>query len=125
MSPARDDQGAVTEAPPEHDDHRDPVEAEREEHPDSFDPGLETGYLRRGRRDHELDPDVGAAPFDPGEELYDSRRAKREARRREKAEQKRRAQAEKLEAERREREKAEAERIRREEHERVERQRKE
>jgi murein DD-endopeptidase MepM/ murein hydrolase activator NlpD len=48
----------------------------------SFDPGLETGYLRRAPRDHELSPELGAAPFDPGPERYDERRAGKEAKRR-------------------------------------------
>ena len=56
-------------------------------HPDSgergsFDPGLETGYLRRAPRDHELSPELGAVPFDPGPERYDDRRARRAAKRR-------------------------------------------
>src|SRR5512145_70869 len=57
-------------------------------HPDegadrSFDPGIETGYLRRAARDHELDPGVGAVPFDPGDAAgYDDRRARRETKRR-------------------------------------------
>src|SRR5437868_3693020 len=49
---------------------------------DSFDPGIETGYLRRAPRDHELDPGLGAAPFDPGPEHYDARRARKQERRR-------------------------------------------
>ena len=49
----------------------------------SFGPGLETGYLRRAPRDHELDPQLGAAPFDPGPERYDDRRARKQAKRRE------------------------------------------
>jgi murein DD-endopeptidase MepM/ murein hydrolase activator NlpD len=57
---------------------------------DSFDPGLETGYLRRAPRDHELDPELGAAPFDPGPELYDERRANKEAKRRQREERRRR-----------------------------------
>jgi murein DD-endopeptidase MepM/ murein hydrolase activator NlpD len=59
----------------------------------SFDPGLETGYLRRAPREHELTPELGAAPFDPGPELYDERRASKEAKRRER-EARRRRQAE-------------------------------
>src|SRR5215213_9346116 len=43
----------------------------------SFDPGLETGYLRRAPREHELSPELGAAPFDPGPGAgYDERRAR-------------------------------------------------
>ena len=49
----------------------------------SFDPGLETGYLRRAPRDHELDPQLGSAPFDPGPERYDDQRARKQAKRRE------------------------------------------
>jgi murein DD-endopeptidase MepM/ murein hydrolase activator NlpD len=49
----------------------------------SFDPGLETGYLRRAPRDRELSPELGAAPFDPGPGHYDERRAHKEAKRRE------------------------------------------
>jgi murein DD-endopeptidase MepM/ murein hydrolase activator NlpD len=49
----------------------------------SFDPGLETGYLRRAPRDRELEPELGAAPFDPGPGHYDERRASKEAKRRE------------------------------------------
>src|SRR6266545_2683456 len=59
----------------------------------SFDPGLETGYLRRAPRDHELEPELGAAPFDPGPGHYDERRANKEAKRRER-EARRRRQAE-------------------------------
>jgi murein DD-endopeptidase MepM/ murein hydrolase activator NlpD len=59
----------------------------------SFDPGLETGYLRRAPRDHELEPELGAAPFDPGPGHYDQRRAGKEAKRRER-EARRRRQAE-------------------------------
>jgi murein DD-endopeptidase MepM/ murein hydrolase activator NlpD len=54
-----------------------------QEHPGSFDPGLETGYLRRSPRDRELPLDDGAAPFDPGPGIgYDEKRAKRAAKRR-------------------------------------------
>jgi murein DD-endopeptidase MepM/ murein hydrolase activator NlpD len=55
----------------------------------SFDPGLETGYLRRAPRDHELDPELGAAPFDPGPGHYDERRASKEAKRRQRQERRR------------------------------------
>jgi murein DD-endopeptidase MepM/ murein hydrolase activator NlpD len=56
----------------------------------SFDPGIETGYLRRAARDQPLDPDLGAAPFDPGSGTgYDERRARKTARRREREERKR------------------------------------
>jgi murein DD-endopeptidase MepM/ murein hydrolase activator NlpD len=84
--PAPEERGTVAEAVPP----PDPSEAEHAEHPDSFDPGPETGYLRRGRRDHELPLEIGAAPFDPGPERYDTGRAKRSVRRRRKAERKRR-----------------------------------
>jgi murein DD-endopeptidase MepM/ murein hydrolase activator NlpD len=56
----------------------------------SFDPGLETGYLRRAPRDHELQPDLGAAPFDPGPGHYDERRANKDAKRREREARRRR-----------------------------------
>ncbi len=56
----------------------------------SFDPGLETGYLRRAPRDHELSPELGAAPFDPGPGHYDERRATKEAKRREREARRRR-----------------------------------
>src|SRR3954452_15769547 len=55
----------------------------------SFDPGLETGYLRRAPRDHELSPELGAAPFDPGPGHYDERRAQRAAKRGERKERRR------------------------------------
>jgi murein DD-endopeptidase MepM/ murein hydrolase activator NlpD len=59
-----------------------------------FDPGVETGYLRRGTRERELPVDAGAEPFDPGPGTgYDRRRAKRSAKERE------RRQLEKREAE--------------------------
>ncbi len=48
---------------------------------DSFDPGVETGYLRRAPRDHELEPELGAHPFDPGPGRYDDRRARKAAKR--------------------------------------------
>ena len=51
----------------------------------SFDPGIETGYLRRAPRDHELHPELGAAPFDPGPGHYDARRARRQEKRRQRA----------------------------------------
>lgn len=76
---------------------------------DSFDPGLETGYLRSAPRDHELDTDVGAAPFDPGSGAgYDGKRAKRAEKRREKAEKKLQEQRERAEQERQDRERDEA-----------------
>ena len=52
---------------------------------ESFDPGIETGYLRRAPRDHELHPELGAAPFDPGPGHYDARRAHRQEKRRQRA----------------------------------------
>ena len=59
---------------------------------ESFDPGLETGYLRRAPRDHELSPDLGAVPFDPGPGHYDERRAQKAAKRREREERRRQSQ---------------------------------
>jgi murein DD-endopeptidase MepM/ murein hydrolase activator NlpD len=52
----------------------------------SFDPGLETGYLRRSPRDHELDPELGSAPFDPGPGHYDERRARKQEKQRQREE---------------------------------------
>src|SRR3954453_11545856 len=57
---------------------------------DSFDPGLETGYLRRAPRNRGLTPELGAAPFAPGPGRYDERRAEKEAKRRERQERRRR-----------------------------------
>ncbi len=124
---------------PEGDDRSttvDPAEVERAEHPDSFDPGTETGYLRRGHRDHDLDIDSGAAPFDPGPDHYDDRRARRDAKKAEKSERKRlereakdRATRERAEAQAREkqvaasRDRAERERRATEEADRAERDR--
>jgi murein DD-endopeptidase MepM/ murein hydrolase activator NlpD len=69
-----------------------------------FDPGLETGYLRRAAREEPLPVEIGAAPFDPGSGTgYDERRAKRAAKRREREERKQQEQ------ERRERERSERE----------------
>jgi O-antigen/teichoic acid export membrane protein len=56
-----------------------PLEHERSE---PFDPGAEIAYLRGGSRDFELEAEVGAAPFDPGPDRYDTKRARRRARRR-------------------------------------------
>ncbi len=47
----------------------------------SFDPGVETGYLRRAPRDRELSPELGAVPFDPGPGRFDDKRARRAAKR--------------------------------------------
>jgi murein DD-endopeptidase MepM/ murein hydrolase activator NlpD len=48
-----------------------------------FDPGVETGYLRRGAQDRELPVEAGAEPFDPGPGIgYDRKRAKRSAKER-------------------------------------------
>jgi murein DD-endopeptidase MepM/ murein hydrolase activator NlpD len=70
----------------------------------SFDPGLETGYLRRAGREGPLPVEIGAVPFDPGSGTgYDGRRARRTAKRREREERKR------LEEERREREQSKRE----------------
>jgi murein DD-endopeptidase MepM/ murein hydrolase activator NlpD len=75
----------------------------------SFDPGLETGYLRRAPRDHELEVDLGAAPFEPGPGTgFDNRRARRAQKRREKDERKRRERDERADRKRIERERAEA-----------------
>jgi murein DD-endopeptidase MepM/ murein hydrolase activator NlpD len=52
-----------------------------------FDPGVETGSLRRTPREYPLSPEVGAAPFDPGPGAgYDERRAARAAKRRQRQE---------------------------------------
>jgi murein DD-endopeptidase MepM/ murein hydrolase activator NlpD len=81
-------------------------------HPRSFDPGLSTGYLRRGAREHDLQVEVGAAPFDPGPGTgYDERRARRDAKRRRREEEQRQArQAEIARGERAKREAADRER---------------
>src|SRR3954451_18487950 len=57
---------------------------------DSFDPGLETGYLRRAPRNRELTPELGAPPSAAGPGRYDERRAEKEAKRRERQERRRR-----------------------------------
>jgi murein DD-endopeptidase MepM/ murein hydrolase activator NlpD len=62
--------------------HPDTGADDRRERSGSFDPGVETGYLRRAPRERELSPELGAAPFDPGSAGYDHRRARREAKRR-------------------------------------------
>jgi murein DD-endopeptidase MepM/ murein hydrolase activator NlpD len=73
----------------------------------SFDPGIETGYLRRATRDHELDPELGAAPFDPGSGAgYDDRRARKEAKRRAREERARREREQKENEERERRRRA-------------------
>src|SRR4051794_9705008 len=59
----------------------------------SFDPGLETGYLRRAPRDRELEPELGAAPFDPGPGRYDERRGTKEEKRRQRDARRRRQAA--------------------------------
>jgi murein DD-endopeptidase MepM/ murein hydrolase activator NlpD len=115
MSPARQGRGSASAEALDELPETEPWEAEAEEHPSSFDPGVETGYLRRGGRDHDLAPEIGAAPFDPGPDHYDDRRARRRARRAEKAERKRRKQEE------RRREAAERERERREREQREQR----
>jgi murein DD-endopeptidase MepM/ murein hydrolase activator NlpD len=67
----------------------------------SFDPGIETGYLRRATRDHDLDPELGAHPFDPGAGAgYDDRRARKEAKRRAREERARRERERKTREER-------------------------
>jgi murein DD-endopeptidase MepM/ murein hydrolase activator NlpD len=80
MGPAGDD-GVVDPQP-----HPDAGDGGR----GSFDPGLETGYLRGAPRDHELEPELGAAPFDPGPQRYDDRRARRAAKRRQRTDRKQR-----------------------------------
>jgi murein DD-endopeptidase MepM/ murein hydrolase activator NlpD len=67
---------------------------------DPFDPGLETGYLRRAPRDRPLEPELGAHPFDPGPERYDDRRARRATKQRQRQERRRRERAERLRRER-------------------------
>jgi len=69
----------------------------RSEGSGSFDPGVETGYLRRAPRDRELSPELGAAPFDPGSAGYDRRRARREAKRRARLERRLLQRAERVE----------------------------
>jgi murein DD-endopeptidase MepM/ murein hydrolase activator NlpD len=90
-------------------------------HSDSFDPGLSTGYLRRGARDHDLPVEIGDAPFDPGPGTgYDERRARRDAKRRQRQEERRQDRLAKLEAEVQRRERDEREAKEREERERRE-----
>lgn len=75
-----------------------------------FDPGPDTGNAGRGPRRHELDPEQGARPFEPGDGVgFDDRRARRAAKRREKGERRDRELAvqERAAAEHRERERAE------------------
>ncbi len=123
MAPAREDLPIVAEDDPRED-------PEREELSRSFDPGLTTGYLRRGSRDHDLPVEIGAAPFDPGPGTgYDERRARRDAKRRQREDEQRQERLAKLEAEIERRERAEREARKREEqqhqarieHERAER----
>jgi murein DD-endopeptidase MepM/ murein hydrolase activator NlpD len=78
MGPARDDGVVDPQQNPE------PGDVERDR---SFDPGLETGYLRRTPRDHELEPELGSVPFDPGPDRYDDRRARKFAKLRQRSEQ--------------------------------------
>ena len=100
MQPPPEDLPGAVESPPE---------------PNAFDPGVETGYLRRAPREGPPDVEQGARPFEPGDEVgFDGRRAKRRRRRREREE---RERAEAEEAARREAADA-AERER--EHERAE-----
>src|SRR5882724_3091166 len=52
-----------------------------------FDPGVETGYLKRTPREYALSPEIGAAPFDPGPGAgYDERRAAKAAKRKQRQE---------------------------------------
>lgn len=112
---------AAREESPTVADEEAPEAAERDEHPISFDPGLATGYLRRGSRDHDLPVEMGAAPFDPGPGTgYDDRRARRDAKRRRREEEQRQERLAKLEAELERREVAEREAREREERERQE-----
>ncbi len=95
-------------------------DAEREERPRSFDPGLTSGYLRRGSRDHDLPVEIGAAPFDPGPGTgYDERRARRDAKRRQREEDQRVRRQQQLELERELREHAERDARAQEERERL------
>jgi len=90
-------------------DEEAPEDAERDEDPRPFDPGLTTGYLRRGSRDHDLPVEIGAAPFDPGPGTgYDERRARRDAKRRQREEGQRLQRQAQLELEHEERERVEA-----------------
>lgn len=112
MEAAREDSPTVA-------DEEAAEDAERNEHPRSFDPGPTTGYLRRGSRDHDLPVEVGAAPFDPGPGTgYDERRARRDAKRRQREEAQRLQRHRQLELERDKRERAEREARAREERER-------
>ena len=79
MGPAGDDGFVDAQSHPQTGDDEDA----------SFDPGIETGYLRRAPRDHELEPELGAAPFDPGPGHYDERRARRQEKRRQRSERQR------------------------------------
>ena len=113
MEAAREDSPSVA-------DEEAAEDAERDEHPRSFDPGLTTGYLRRGSRDHDLPVEIGAAPFDPGPGTgYDERRAKREEKRRLREEEQRRKRQAQVEHERELREHAERDARAQEEHERL------
>jgi len=63
-----------------------PDEAEQEPG-GRFDPGVETGYLKRTPREYALSPEIGAAPFDPGPGTgYDDRRAAKAAKRKQREE---------------------------------------
>jgi murein DD-endopeptidase MepM/ murein hydrolase activator NlpD len=64
--------------------HPDAAERERG---GRFDPGIDTGYLRRTPRDYPLSPEVSAVPFDPGPGTgYDERRAAKAAKRKQREE---------------------------------------
>lgn len=77
--------------------------------PRGQDDGTAVAEQRSAPRDHDLDPDLGAAPFDPGPGAgYDTKRAKRAQRRHEKAEKRLAEQRERAERDQRERERAEA-----------------
>jgi murein DD-endopeptidase MepM/ murein hydrolase activator NlpD len=76
--------------------HSDEAEEERG---GRFDPGVETGYLRRTPREYALSPEIGATPFDPGPGAgYDDRRAAKAAKRKQRQE--RRALSERRRGER-------------------------
>lgn len=91
-----------------------PVAVDSNGDPAAFDPGIETGYLRRAPRLEPPPVELGARPFDPGPEIgFDQRRAKRLQRRREREETARREveEAARLEAERGRREAEEQRRL--------------
>jgi murein DD-endopeptidase MepM/ murein hydrolase activator NlpD len=77
-----------------------------------FDPGIDTGYLRRTPRDYPLSPEVGAVPFDPGPGTgYDERRAAKAAKRKQREQRRRRERELELQERRDEMERADAGRV--------------